>query len=36
MIEQHDRDELVELITRYANMPGDRNWEELPRSVFLR
>ena len=32
--EQHDRDELVELMSRYANMSDTRDWEELPRSVF--
>ena len=34
MTEQHDRDELVELMSRYANMPDTKNWDELPRSVF--
>ena len=34
MTEQHDRDELVELMSRYANMPDTQNWDELPRSVF--
>lgn len=33
-IEQSDRDELVELMSRYANMPDTKNWDELPRSVF--
>lgn len=32
--EQHDRDELVELMGRYANMPDTKNWDELPLSVF--
>jgi hypothetical protein len=34
MTEQHDRDELVELMSRYANVPDTQNWDELPRSVF--
>jgi hypothetical protein len=34
VIEQTDRDELVELMGRYANMPDTKNWDELPRSVF--
>ena len=34
MPERHDRDELVELMSRYANMPDTRNWDELPRSVL--
>ena len=34
MTEQHDRDELVELMGRYANMPDTKNWDELPQSVF--
>ena len=34
MTEEHDRDELVELMSRYANMPDTQNWDELPRSVF--
>jgi hypothetical protein len=34
MTERHDRDELVELMSRYANMPDTQNWDELPRSVF--
>ena len=33
MTEQHDRDELVELMSRYANMPDTQNWDELP-AVF--
>jgi hypothetical protein len=31
MTEQHDRDELVELMSRYANMPDTRNRDDLPR-----
>ena len=34
MSERHDRDELVELMSRYANVPDTQNWDELPRSVF--
>lgn len=34
MTEPHDRDELVELMSRYANVPDTQNWDELPRSVF--
>ena len=34
MTEHHDRDELVELMSRYANVPDTQNWDELPRSVF--
>ncbi len=34
LTERLDRDELVELMGRYANMPDTRNWNELPRSVF--
>jgi hypothetical protein len=34
MTEQHDRDELVELMSRYANIPDTQNWVELPLSVF--
>ncbi len=34
MTGQHDRDELVELMSRYANMPDTQNWDELPLSVF--
>ena len=34
MSERHDRDELVELMSRYANMPDTKNWDELPRSVL--
>ena len=34
MTEHQDRDELVELMSRYANVPDTQNWDELPRSVF--
>ena len=34
MPERHDRDELVELMSRYAGMPDTQNWDELPRSVL--
>jgi hypothetical protein len=34
MTEQHDRDELVELMSRYANVPDAQDWDELPRLVF--
>ena len=34
MTDHHDRDELVELMSRYANVPDTQNWDELPRSVF--
>jgi hypothetical protein len=34
MAQPHDRDELVELMSRYANVPDTQNWDELPRSVF--
>lgn len=34
MSDQHDRDELVELVSRYASMADTQNWEELPRSVL--
>jgi hypothetical protein len=34
MTEHHDRDELVELMSRYANIADTQNWVELPRSVF--
>jgi len=34
MTEHHDRDELVDLMSRYANMPDTKNWDELPRSVL--
>src|SRR5262245_20544458 len=29
-----DRDEIVELLGRYASMPDTKDWEELPRTVF--
>ena len=32
--EHRDRDELVELMSRYANMPDTKDWDELPRLVF--
>ncbi|MBV8960166.1 MAG: nuclear transport factor 2 family protein [Actinobacteria bacterium] len=32
--EQSDRDELVELMSRYATMSDTKEWEELPRTVF--
>ena len=34
MAEPHDRDELVELMGRYATVPDTQNWDELPSSVF--
>ncbi len=34
MPERHDRDELVELMSRNADMPDTQNWDELPRSVL--
>ncbi|HZQ84846.1 MAG TPA: nuclear transport factor 2 family protein [Acidimicrobiales bacterium] len=34
MTAQHDRDELVELMSRYASMSDTRNWDELPRTVL--
>jgi hypothetical protein len=34
MSDQHDRDELVELVSRYASMADTSDWDELPRSVF--
>ena len=34
MTEHLDRDELMELMSRYANVPDTQNWDELPRSVF--
>lgn len=34
MSERNDRDELVELMSRYANMPDTKNWDELPKLVF--
>jgi len=32
--ELRDRDELVELMSRYANVSDTRDWEQLPRLVF--
>jgi hypothetical protein len=29
-----DREELVELLARYASIPDTKDWEELPRTVF--
>jgi hypothetical protein len=34
MTEHHDRDELVELMSRYADMADTREWHDLPRTVF--
>ena len=34
MTERHDRDELVELMSRYAAVPDTRDWDDLPRTVF--
>jgi len=34
MTDRHDRDELVELMSRYANMPDTGDWVELPRTVL--
>ncbi len=34
MTEQHDRDDLLELMSRYANMPDTQDWDELPQSVL--
>ena len=34
MTEHRDRDELVELMSRYATMADTKNWDELPKSVF--
>lgn len=34
MTEHHDRDELVELMSRYADVPDSMDWDELPRTVF--
>jgi SnoaL-like domain len=34
MTEQHDRDELVELMSRYANMADTKSWDELARLVL--
>jgi hypothetical protein len=34
MTEPRDRDELVELMSRYANIADTPDWDELPRSVL--
>jgi SnoaL-like domain len=34
MTERHDRDDLVELMSRYATMADTEDWDELPRSVL--
>jgi len=34
MTERHDRDELVELMSRYAVIADTRDWVELPRAVL--
>jgi hypothetical protein len=34
MTERHDRDELMELMSRSANMSVTKNWDELEQSVF--
>jgi hypothetical protein len=34
MTEPHDRDELVELMGRYASMADPMDWDELPRTVL--
>ena len=34
MIGHDDRDDLVELMSRYADMSDTKDWDELPRSVF--
>jgi len=34
MTEDRDRDALVELMSRYANMADTKNWDELPSSVL--
>ena len=34
MTEHHDRDDLMELMSRYANMADTQDWDELPRSVL--
>lgn len=34
MTEHRDRDELVELMSRYAVMSDTKDWDELPRLVF--
>lgn len=33
-MQHQDRDELVELMGRYANMPDTKNWVNLPEQVF--
>lgn len=34
MVQHSDREELVELMGRYATMSDTKNWDELPSSVF--
>ena len=34
MTAARDRDDLVELMSRYADMSDTKDWDELPRSVF--
>jgi hypothetical protein len=34
MTGRNDRDEIVELMGRYANVPDTKDWDDLPRSVF--
>jgi hypothetical protein len=34
MNQHQDRDELVELMSRYADMSDTQDWDELPWSVF--
>lgn len=34
MTEQGDREELMELMSRYADMSDTKDWDELPRSVL--
>lgn len=34
MTEQHDRDALMELMSRYAEMPDTGDWDDLPQSVL--
>jgi hypothetical protein len=34
MADQRDRDELAELMSRYASVPDTQDWDDLPRSVF--
>ena len=36
MTEAHDRDELVELMSRYADTADTQNWDEMSRSVRSR